>query len=52
MACYGIANTINLAGYVFSAVSVGVSPSVFWILANAFLLIMTLGDRGMKKDKE
>jgi hypothetical protein len=52
IACYGIANTINLAGYVFSAVSVGVSPSVFWTLANAFLLIMTLGDRDMKKDKE
>jgi hypothetical protein len=52
MACYGIANTINLAGYVFSAASVGVSPSVFWILANAFLLIMALGDRDVKKDKE
>jgi hypothetical protein len=52
MACYGMANTINLAHYVFSAIRVGVSPSVFWILADAFLLIMALGDGGMKKDKE
>jgi hypothetical protein len=52
MACYGIANTINLAHYIFSAISVGISPSVFWTLANAFLLIMALGDHGMKKDKE
>lgn len=52
MACYGIANTINLAHYVFSTGSVGVSPSVFWVLANAFLLIMALGDHGMQKDKE
>jgi hypothetical protein len=52
MACYGMANTINLAHYVFSAISVGISPSVFWVLANAFLLIMALGDHGMKKDKE
>jgi len=51
-ACYGIANTLNLASYVFSAVHVGIFPPVFWILADAFLLIMALGDRGMKKDKE
>jgi hypothetical protein len=52
MACYGMANTINLAHYIFSAINVGISPSVFWILANAFLLLMALGDHGMKKDKE
>jgi hypothetical protein len=51
-ACYGIANTLNLAVYVFSAVRVGVFPSVFWILADVFLLIMALGDRGVKKDRE
>lgn len=52
MACYGVANTINLAHYVFSAINVGVFPSVFWVLADALLLIMALGDSGMKKDKE
>jgi hypothetical protein len=52
MACYGMANTINLAHYVFSAINVGISPSVFWILADAFLLIMALGSSDMKKDKE
>lgn len=52
MACYGVANTINLAHYVFSAISVGVFPSVFWVLADALLLIMALGGNDMKKDKE
>jgi hypothetical protein len=52
MVCYGIANTINLARYVFSEANIGLSPSVFWILADAFLLIMALGDRDVKKSEE
>lgn len=40
---YGIANTLNLTEYVFPPLSGGVLPNVFWILTDAFLLIMALG---------
>lgn len=52
MTCYGIANTLNLASYVFSVMTSGVLPNVFWILTDIFVLIIALGDSDMKKDKE
>jgi hypothetical protein len=52
MASYGIANTFNLTGYVFSPIAGGVLPNIFWILTDVFVLIMASGDSGVKKDKE
>ncbi|MBI5953362.1 MAG: hypothetical protein HY865_17035 [Chloroflexi bacterium] len=52
MACYGIANTINLTGYVFSLAFGGVLSNVFWILTDIFVLSMALGDSSAKKSKE
>jgi hypothetical protein len=42
MTSYGIANTLNLTGYVFSIFD-GLLPNVFWILTDVFLLVMALG---------
>ena len=52
MSCYGIANTFNLTGYVFSLMAGGILPNIFWILTDVFVLIMALGDSGMKKNEE
>ena len=52
MTSYGIANTLNLTGYVFTPIAGGVLPNVFWILTDIFVLIMALGDSGVKKGKE
>ena len=47
---YGIANTLNLTEYVFPPLSGGVLPNVFWILTDAFLLIMALGASSKEKE--
>lgn len=43
MASYGVANTLNLTGYVFPSMNSGILPNIFWILTNIFLLLMTFG---------
>jgi hypothetical protein len=30
----------------------GILPNIFWILTDVFVLIMALGDSGMKKNEE
>lgn len=44
MASYGVANTLNLTGYVFPSLNSGISPNVFWILTDVFLLVMAFRD--------
>lgn len=46
---YGIANTLNLTEYVFPPLSSGVLPNMFWILTDAFVLIMALGASSEKR---
>ncbi len=43
VASYGIANTLNMTGYVFSPIAGGLLPNVFWILTDVFILILALG---------
>ena len=49
MMSYGIANTLNLTGYVFPSLNSGVLPNVFWILTDVLLLVMALNDVEIKK---
>jgi hypothetical protein len=51
MISYGIANTINLTGYVFSAEFSGIWKEVFWNLTNVFLLVMVLSTDLRKENK-
>ena len=43
MASYGIANIINLTESVFSPISGGILPHVFWVLTDVFLLWIAVG---------
>lgn len=43
MASYGLANTLNLSEYAFSAFTGGVLQNLFWILTDVFVLVMALG---------
>jgi hypothetical protein len=43
MMSYGIANTLNLHGWVFAPVAGGLLPDLFWLLTDIFMLIMALG---------
>jgi hypothetical protein len=52
MTCYGIANTLNLTGYVFTIMADGILPNVFWVLTDVFLLTIALGDNSVKKNEE
>ncbi|HND50316.1 MAG TPA: hypothetical protein PLL95_17240 [Anaerolineales bacterium] len=49
MVSYGIANTLNLIGYVFPSLNSGVLPNIFWILTDVLLLIMAFRDNEIKK---
>jgi hypothetical protein len=39
---YGLANTLNLTESVFSPMSGGLLPNLFWILTDVFMLVMAL----------
>ena len=43
MTSYGLANTLNLSEYAFSAFTGGILPNLFWILTDVFMLVMALG---------